>query len=426
MPRRVTEITKDLVLGKKIRAAKKRVEKGGKVMIPVGDRLTLQVAGETALSWIFRYLRPNGTRAVMGLGAYPAVTLEMARKAAQVQRELLAQRIDPIEHREALKALAREKKADRTFKAIAEAYIASHRAGWRSAVHAAQWESTLDKYVYPVIGDMDVADIKTEDVLRVLSPIWATKLETAVRVRSRIELVLAASKSLSYREGPNPARWRENLDTLLAKPSKLKKNAGGVKNFAAMPYKDLPAFWATMADSKGTGAEALKFLILTAARSAEVTGAQWDEFNLDAGLWTIPGSRMKAGEEHTVPLSGAALDILRHQLKSRKPGVLAKWVFPGRAGRISRGTMSAAMNAPGVTVHGFRASFRTWAAEQTHYSREVCEMALAHKTKTDTEERYHRSDLLEKRKALMKDWAAYVTTKKADNVIEMKPKASEA
>jgi len=424
MPRRVPEIGQKQ-LDKAIREALAKIERdGGKVSIGAGDKLVLQVASDLAMSWCFRYIRPDGKRALMGLGAYPAVTLAIAREKAQAQRDLLSRGIDPMQHRDLLKADAKAEKVDTTFETQAKAYIETKRAGWRNAKHAQQWENTLKAHAYGVIGNKPVADIDTADILEVLRPIWTKTPETASRVRNRIELVLDAARVLKLREGENPARWRGHLDKLL--PSA--KEAKPVQHHPALPYHQMPTLWPKLEASTRSGCKALRFLILTATRTAEVTGAEWREFDLEAGLWTIPGSRMKAGKPHTVPLSDAALAILREQAAHKGKGTLAKYVFPGRRGVMSQMTMAMALRTvdKSCTVHGFRSTFRDWAAEETHYPNIVCEMALAHAISSNVEAAYRRGDLREKRKALMKDWAAYVTTKKAGNVIEMKPKASEA
>lgn len=425
MSRRVIEIGQKQ-LDKAIREALAKIERGEttKVAIGVADKLTLHVVSDVNMSWIFRYLRPNGQRIPMGLGAYPATSLAVAREKAKAQRDLLNLGIDPIEHREALKALERGEKIDTTFETQAKAYIESHRRGWNNAKHAQQWENTLKVHAYPVIGNKPVASIETADILEVLKSIWTKTPETASRVRNRIELILDAAKVLKLRDGENPARWRGHLDKILPSP----KEAKPVQHHPALPYRQMPALWPKLEKSTRSGSKALRFLILTATRTSEVTGALWHEFDLDAGLWTIPGSRMKAGKPHIVPLSDAAVEILREQQQHKAKGILAKYVFPGRRGVMSQMTMAMALRSidKSCTVHGFRSTFRDWAAEETHYPNIVCEMALAHAIGSNVEAAYRRGDLREKRKALMKDWAAYVTTKMADNVIEMKPKASEA
>lgn len=423
MAKRVPEIGQKQ-LDKAIREALAKIEQqGGKVAIGVADRLTLHVVSDVAMSWIFRYLRKDGTRVPMGLGAYPSTGLAVARAKAQEQRDLLSRGIDPIEHRDALKAADRGEKIDTTFETQAKAYIESHRRGWSNAKHAQQWENTLKQHAYPVIGNKPVAEIETDHILEVLKPIWLKTPETAGRVRNRIELILDAAKVRKLRDGENPARWRGHLDKLLPSPKKVKPET----HHPALDYSNMPTLWPKLVASTRAGNKALRFLILTATRTSEVTGALWDEFDLEAGLWTIPGSRMKAGKPHTVPLSDAALDLLREQEKNKAKGTLAKYVFPGRRGVMSQMTMAMALRSidKTCTVHGFRSTFRDWAADETHYPNIVCEKALAHTIPDKVEKAYRRGDLLERRKALMKDWASFVTTKPADNVVQIK-KTSEA
>jgi integrase len=289
-----------------------------------------------------------------------------------------------------------------TFKWCAEQYIEAHRAGWKNAKHAAQWEATLDRYAYPKIGELMVHQVELPHILAILRPIWETKTETASRLRGRIESVLNWATVSKYRTGENPARWKGHLDNLLARPSKVAK----VEHHAALPFQKVGAFMARLRNQEGMGAQALQFAILTAARSGEVRGAQWAEIDLHAAVWTIPASRMKAEKEHRVPLSPQAVELLRAQPRGTGDAL----VFPApRGGMLSDMTLSAVLRRMGeaVTAHGFRSSFRDWAGETSGYAREVIEHALAHKLKDKAEASYARGTLFDKRRRLMNDWGAY-------------------
>jgi integrase len=350
-----------------------------------GGGLYLQVSESGARSWIFRYQR-DGRRREMGLGSESALGLSDARQSASEQRKLLALGKDPIASRRAAGA------AGMTFGQAADAYIASHREGWKKPAQAAQWTSSLA--AYGPKRDLPVADVTTEVVVKCLAAIWSDKTETASRVRGRIERILDWAAVSGARKGENPARWRGHLDKLLAKPSKVAR----VRHFAAMPFADVPAFYRKLCERGSLSRRALRFTILTAARTEEVTGALWREFAGD--VWTRPAERMKAGKEHAIPLSAEALAIVRTREGEKTP-------FP-----LSNAAMLALlqreMGQP-YTVHGFRSSFRDWAAETTDFPAEVVEMALAHTIKSDTEKAYRRGALLAKRRELMAAWAAYVT-----------------
>ena len=362
----------------------------------------------TAASWIFRY-QLNDKRREMGLGSYPAVSLADAARAAEALRERLGKGTDPVVERKAKKAAERAEEAaltarQTTFDDCARDYIAAHCSGWKNAKHAQQWTNTLTTFAKPVIGALPVADVATAHVLTILSPIWSTKTETATRVRSRIELVLDFAKVSGLRDGENPARWRGHLDKLLPKRSKVQT----VAHHPALAWREIPDLWLSLASTAGSGAVALRFLILTAARTAEVTGASWGEIDFTARTWTIPAARMKAGKEHRVPLTDAALAILRAQR-----GKHTSWVFPGqRRGRpICNETMAKTLKTlrDDLTVHGFRSTFRVWAGESTRHPRELAELALAHAVGDATEAAYQRSDMFDKRRRLMADWARFVT-----------------
>jgi integrase len=340
----------------------------------------------------------------MGLGAYPEVTLAKAHGKAREARELVRSGVDPIQRqREAASALRAAVAKALTFDDCADSYIKAHEAGWRNVKHAQQWRNTLKTYAAPVFGSLLVRDVALPHVMAALEPVWTTKNETASRLRSRIELVLDWATARGLREGPNPARWRGHLDKLLPKPSKVKK----AEHHAALPVGDVGAFMARLREVEGMGARALEFVILTAARSGEVRGAKWSEIDVRANVWTVPGDRMKAGREHRVPLSDAALALLK-ALPRVDGGEL---VFPSpKGGALSDMTLTAVTRRLKVDAvpHGFRSTFRDWAAERTHYPRDVAEMALAHAIADRVEAAYRRGDLYEKRRLMMADWAAFL------------------
>lgn len=371
-----------------------------------GGGLHLLVKESGARSWVYRFMLKGVSRDV-GLGAAGpgGVSLADARTARDALRLKVKAGIDPIEERQqdAARALAAAQAAavaGVTFREVAEAYVRANEASWRNEKHRKQWRSTLARYVYPVIGEMPVADIATAHVLSILEPIWPNKPETASRIRGRIETVLDAAKARGYREGENPARWRGHIAQILPPRSRLTRG-----HHAAMPYAALPAFMALLRERKATSALALEFTILTATRTSEVLGATWGEFDLTKALWTVPADRMKAEREHRVPLSPRAVEIL----EAVKP--LGKLhVFPSdKGGKLSTMAMSMLLRRmdQACTVHGFRSSFRDWAAECTGYAHEVCEMALAHVIGNKSEAAYRRGDLFDKRRRLMADWAAY-------------------
>lgn len=371
--------------------------------------LYLHIVGGSR-SWVFRYLFMRQRRR-MGLGSYPLVSLAEAREAARAALKLRNSGADPIKVRDDEREAARLAHAQRlAFDKAAEAYIAEHESTWRSLKHAQQWRSTLAMYVTPVMGDVPVSEVDQRLVLRVLTPLWKKKTETAVRVRGRIEQVLDWATAHGHRSGPNPARWRGQLEHLLANPSKV----APVKHHAAVPVAKLPATYLQIAAIEGQSARALRFLILTAARSGEVRGMVWDEVDLDAGLWVIPKERMKAKREHRVPLSRQAVELLRAQ--SRDP--LVEYVFPSqRKGPLSDMALTALMrrHALDAVPHGFRSTFRDWAGEMTHHPRDAVELCLAHAIDTKVEAAYRRGDMLEKRATIMQEWADYAAPSPSSN-----------
>jgi integrase len=393
--------------------------RGARCRFSVGDGLHLWVRGPGKAQWVLRYRAPDGRRRDMGLGAFPKVPLAEARARAQAARQ--AGR-DPLAAREAER---------RTFRAAAEALIAAKRPGWRNAKHAAQWQATLAAYAYPVLGDLPAAEVDTDAVLRVLRPVWRRAPETASRLRQRIEAVLDAATAKGWRAGANPARWKGHLDALLPPPRKVQP----VRHHPALPWPQMPAFLAALAERGGMAAQALRFAILTAARSGEVRGMTWREVDLAARAWTVPAARMKAGRAHRVPLSAAALAVLDAvRPLATAPDAL---VFPGgRAGRplsdmalsmllrgmcrdgLAEGEPPRWRDAEGraVVVHGFRSTFRDWAGEMRPEGREVVERALAHTIRDKAEAAYARSDLLERRRGLMEAWGAFCTRAPAEVV----------
>lgn len=386
----------------------RRLSQTGRWSVGGVDGLALQVTGTGARSWVLR-LSLAGKQREMGLGSFPSVTLAGAREKARAYRAQVQTGDDPIARRvAAVSAAAAERSLLQTFDKTTEAYIAQHEASWKNAKHAAQWTATLQTYAYPVLGRMQVRDITAAHVIKAIEPIWASKTETATRVRSRIELVLDYATARGLRQGPNPARWRGNLDAALPKASKLTK----VEHHAAVPVVEAPAFMHSLRQQPGMGARALEFVILTAARSGEVRGVTWTEIDLQSGLWTVPAARMKGGREHRVPLSQAALALLL-VMGPREPGDI---IFPGLKGSLSDMSLTAVLRRMKVqaTVHGFRSTFRDWVSECTHFPGEVAEMALAHAVGDKVEAAYRRGDLLARRMQLMQDWGQYLAGKARD------------
>jgi integrase len=372
-----------------------------------GAGLYLQVRDADRRTWIYRYTLRGNAR-WMGLGALADVSLADAREAAAAARKLARQGFDPIERRLSERTDATTRAGLHTFSEVADAYIAAHEASWRNAKHRQQWRNTLDTYAAPVMGKMPVAQVDTGAVMRVLEPIWRKKTETASRLRGRIESVLDYAAARGWRTGENPARWRGHLDHLLAKPSRVAK----VEHHAALPWQEIGEFMGQLHEQEGVAALALRFVILTAARTGEAIGARWGEIDPQAKVWTIPASRMKAGREHRVPLSNAALAVLDAAAKVRVVQHPAAPVFPGRRASDPLSNMSLLMllrrmERTDLTAHGFRSTFRDWCAEATNYPREVAEAALAHTLRDKTEAAYQRGDLMEKRRQLMAEWAAF-------------------
>jgi integrase len=377
-----------------------------------GDGLYLRVSPVGTKSWTFRY-RMNGRKTPrdMGLGSLADVSLAEARELAYGARKLIAGGTDPIEaKRESRANLALERANTITFKDATNAYIEAHSASWRNPKHAQQWPNSMEAYVYPTMGILPVGKVDVNHVINVLEPIWTKKPETASRVRGRVEAVLDWAKARGYRTGENPARWRGHLENLMPKPEKLAR----VRHYPALPYGEIGAFMEELKGQEGIAAMALRFLILTAARTSEVTGARWSEIDLGNRMWTVPAERIKTCKEHRVPLSVPALSILR-KVKGDGKSKPDAFVFPG--GRINKPLSNNAMLAlmkrmkrEKITAHGFRSTFRDWCSEQTNCSRDVAETALAHAIDNKVEAAYRRGDLIEKRALLMEDWAIFCGT----------------
>lgn len=380
-----------------------------------GNNLFLKIDASGNKSWIFRWQTRDGKQAKMGLGPVHTVSLAEARAKAADCRALILEGINPRSARdEARTAIAIAEARAITFDTARDQYIESHKAGWKNAKHADQWKATLETYASPTFGSMPVAAVDTALVMQVLRPIWATKNETANRVRGRVEAILDWAKVQEFRTGENPARWKGHLDKLLPKRSKVRK----VKHHAALPYADIPKFMTDLRERYGVSALALEFTILTACRTNETLEARWSEIDKANKVWTIPAARMKGDEEHRVPLCDRALAIVEDMRTDKR----SDYIFPGakRGKPLSNMAMLnvlARMNHEDITVHGFRSSFRDWAGEETNFAWEICEVALAHDIGDKTSEAYQRGDLLKKRRRLMEAWASYCEKPPAKNTM---------
>lgn len=414
-----------------------------------GDGLYLVVRDNGTRFWVFRYTPKGGKMREMGLGRAPggretnsdgsprekgpidrnAVTLSEARDRSGVLYRMVRDGRDPLAQRDidaAAKKAAAQVAAIKatTFRTAALDYVALHQATWGNPKHRQQWLNTLETYAFPHFGDEPVSAVETPHVLAALQPIWTTKPETASRLRGRIEMVLDAAKARGLRSGDNPAAWKGHLALTLPARAKIAK----VEHHAALPWQEVSTFMGALEAQSGIAALALRFAILTAARTGEVIGATWREMDLDAATWTIPALRMKAGREHRVPLSEPALKVLSDVSKLRTTTDAEAPVFPGAV--ANRGlsnmamlTLLRRMNRDDLTAHGFRSTFRDWAAETTAYPGEVVEMALAHVVGDKTEAAYRRGDLFEKRRRLMMDWADHCLTTPSlgrDNVVGLR------
>jgi integrase len=390
-----------------------------------GRGLYLQVRNESSKSWVLKFSLRKKARE-MGLGSAFDFSLAEARERRDALRKLIAQGVDPIEQRKADDAAkARERAKSITFEEACARYIAANRKGWKNIKHAGQWETTLKTYAYPLIGRLPVQAIDVDLVMKVLDPIWSTKAETASRVRGRIETVIDGCKARGEYIGENPARWRGHLETLLPKRSKTSK----VKNHPALPYGDLPGFMQELRTRDSIAASALEFQILTAVRPGNALAARWSEIDRTAAVWTIAAENMKGNREHKVPLSAAALAVLDRMEKIRNGG---DYIFysPG-SGRALRDAATGAvidrMGRDDIVPHGFRSTFRDWAAERG-YPDAVAEAALAHSVSDAVIAAYKRTTFFELRKQLLNDWATFATSDPAQSadVIAMPTRAVQA
>ncbi|MGX0962614.1 integrase [Bradyrhizobium japonicum] len=367
-----------------------------------GDGLYLQTSPNGNKSFVFVFIR-SGRRREMGLGPFGTgtgqVSLAAARDKADEVRAILGRGGDPFTE------LSSRRATSRTFGAFVDEWIGGMEEGWRNEKHRAQWKSTLGNGYCASLRKRPIGEVSTDDVLKVLKPIWRTKAETARRIRGRIERALDAARAAGERAGENPARWRGHLSELLSKPEKLQRG-----HHKAIPYKDVPAFMVKLRAMDGASAPAVEFTVLTAARSGETRGAVWSEIQDD--VWIVPPERMKGGREHRVPLVPRALEILERMKKRRTSDI----IFPGfRDNRpLSDMSLSAVLRRLKVdaTVHGFRSSFRDWAGDATDFPRELAEAALAHLVGDETERAYRRGDALARRRELMEAWAAYLVSGK--------------
>ncbi len=403
----------------------KRVErttKPGRYGCGLVRGLYLQISDSGAKSWVLRYER-HGRERMMGLGSASEFSLKEARDRARAARQLLADGIDPLATKHASQQAAKLAEQRRlTFREAAQRFFDQNESKWRSAKHREQFLGTLKAHAFDVLGDMDVATIDTPDILRAFESLWKTKAISADRTRSRVEQVIDWAIVRGHRPpGTNPAKWKGHLDQVLPAPRKV----APIAHHAAMDYRELPAFMTKLRQDDTVAARALEFLILTAARSGEAVGARWDEIDFASKTWIVPGSRMKGGREHRVPLSDRALAILRdlprqdgnpHLFVGREPGtVMSKWAPDTCMERLGlRGV---------VTIHGFRSSFRDWAGETTAFAHDICEAALAHVRGDHSVRAYARGDLFDKRAKLMAAWATYLSkppTKTTGDVVALR------
>lgn len=379
----------------------KNLTKPGRYTDATTHGLNLNIKNNGRKYWVFRYLYAE-KRSDLALGVYPDISLKEARKRATQSRSSVLQGQRPVATWKTAAIL--QTSTTPLFKDFASECIATKRAEWSNPKHTDQWTNTIQKYANPIIGNLPLDLIDTDHILRVLTPIWHTKTETASRVRGRIEWILASATTRRLRSGLNPATWRGHLETILPKPSKI----ATVTHHAALSYADVPNFLVKLRNKDGVAALALEFLILNVNRTGEVLGAFRSEVAAD-GLWVIPAGRMKAGKEHRVPLGQRSLDILT-VARSLDPS--SKYLFSKEGKPLSSMAMSMLLRRikADVTVHGFRSSFRDWVAEETDHSPEVAEMALAHSIRNQVEAAYRRGDLLTRRKLLMTDWQNYCLT----------------
>jgi integrase len=393
----------------KIRAKIREVEdlqfspKAKNALVGDGEGLYLGISKSGTASWLFRYM-DHGKAKSVGLGGYPATSLQKAREKAQTMRDARTDGIDPMHAKqEVIREQKLQQAKSKTFEACALEFIKFSRPSWKNEKHAQQWTNTLTQYAYPVIGKKPISDVQADDITRILAPIWQTKTETATRLRGRIESILDWSTVNGWRKGDNPARFRGHMEYLLPKV-----RSGAKNHHASLPYEQMPAFMKDLQQQSGMARYALEFLILCASRTGEIVGAKWEEFDLEKGIWTIPASRMKADVEHRVPLGQRTLQILA----IIKPFSGKSYVFITGKKDTAMSTMAMAMllrrmEKTEITVHGMRSTFRNWAGECTAYPFQVCEQALAHRLPDAVAAAYLRSDFFVNRVNLMRDWATF-------------------
>lgn len=393
MPKRARELTAIAV---------KNLKKPGRYAVGGVPGLFLLISDGGGRSWILRIMVGNRRRD-MGLGGVDTLSLAEAREQARRFRQQALDGIDPIAKRKEARAALREAKREGVlFAEAAERFISSQQGQWRNHKHIYQWRQTMESYAYPVIGLTPVQDIKLKDILNILEPIWHSKTETAARLRGRLEKILDWAIVHNHRPADNPARWKGYLDKVLPSPNKITKP----QHYKALPIDEVPEFMCDLLAREGNSSLALAFIILTATRSGEVRGATWNEIDVEKATWTIPAERMKAGKEHRVPLSPAALDILRRVPRFAGVNIIFPSPSGGKLSDMALTILMRKMEADAVP-HGFRSTFRDWVAEHTSYPNHVAEMALAHTISNKVEAAYRRGDLFDKRREMMNAWAAF-------------------
>ncbi len=378
-----------------------------------GSGLHLWINNSLKRYWIFRYC-VRGKRQDMSLGSFPSVSLSEARKRAFEAKVQLSNGMNPLSLRKRLKNdLIERAKSRITFREFAKQCIEAKSHEWRNSKHENQWRQTIAQFANPIIGDKGIDEISTEDILKVLSPIWANKTETASRLRGRIEWILASATARKMRSGVNPAQWRGHLDTILPKPNRINKT----QHHKALNLNEIPSFMERLRSKEGVSALALEFTILTCARTGEVIGAKRSE--ISNNLWVVPPERMKAGKEHRVPLSPRAVELLG---VARLLDPDSPYLFSSKSKPLSNMAMYSMLKRMGfnVTVHGFRSCFRDWVSERTNHSPELAEKALAHQITNRVEAAYRRGDLVEKRAQLMIDWEAFCYQEVSANIVQFK------
>ena len=377
--------------------------------------LNLQVKPSGGKYWTFRYLF-QGKRSDLSLGTYPTISLKEARARATNARNDLNQGQRPLAHWKPVTKIkqAAESVARPVFKDFSKICIDNKKTEWRNQKHGDQWYATIKQYADPIIGDKHLDEIDTNDILKILNPIWNTKTVTAVRVRGRLEWILASATTRNLRSGLNPATWRGHLETILPKPNKIKNE----QHHKALPYQEIPAFITKLKEMDGVAALALEFLILNANRTGEVIGGLRDEVNAN-GIWVVPKDRMKAHREHRIPLGKRSQELL---LIAKSMDSESSYLFSNNGHPLSNMAMSMLLRRMGydITVHGFRSCFRDWVAEETLHSPEVAEKALAHAIANKVESAYRRGDLIEPRRRLMSDWESYCENGKWGNDTALK------